>query len=252
MIIIIRYITFIIREGFFMSGVGYIILSSVVSIIYLFLLTKLMGYRQLSELSMFDYIIGISIGSIAAEMSTNLESNFFYPLIAMSIYAIISIFLSFVSEKSYSARMVINGRPVFLIEEGRILDKNLRKSKIDISEFVTQCRINGYFDLSKIRYAILEGNGKISFMPYTEARALEVGDVTKEPSKEEVPINIVIDGKIIDRNLKAMGKNEKWLMKQLSENNVELHEVILATVDKQDECKIFKKSVRDNKEQYDL
>ncbi len=130
-----------------MKEIIYVIALSLGSIIAIFVLTKLMGYRQMSQMSMFDYINGITIGSIAAEMATSLEENFMQPLIAMIVYALSAILLSWISSKSIRARRVIEGKPLVLLNHGELYGENLKKAKIDVSEFLVQCRVNGYFDV---------------------------------------------------------------------------------------------------------
>lgn len=151
-----------------MTEILYIIALSLGSIIAIFVLTKLMGYRQMSQMSMFDYIIGITIGSIAAEMATSLEENFIQPLTAMIVYALAAVALAWVTSKSIKARRVIEGFPLVLLNHGELYRQNLKKAKLDVTEFLEQCRVNGYFDISKLETAILEGNGKISFLPKAE------------------------------------------------------------------------------------
>lgn len=110
------------------------------SVIFLFILTKLMGNKEMSQLSMFDYIIGITIGSIAAEMSTALESDFMQPVVAMAVYAIVSIVISVLSYKSLKFRKIISGTSLILLDNGEIYRDNLRKAKLDLNEFLMQCR----------------------------------------------------------------------------------------------------------------
>ena len=153
-----------------------VVLMSLGSVIILFLLTKLMGKRQIAELSMFDYINGITIGSIAAEMATSLEDDFLEPLIAMVVYAIVSIIISLLSCKSLKIRNFLIGKPLVLIDNGKLVRNNLKKSKLDLSEFLTQCRTSGYFDISKIDTAIMESNGKISFIPISSDRPATPND----------------------------------------------------------------------------
>ena len=121
--------------------------TSVGSIIVLFLLTKLIGNKQVSQLNMFDYINGITIGSIAAEMATSLETDFLMPLLAMVIYGLTAFGLSYIAGKSVRARRLINGRSIILYDNGKLYFDNFKKSKLDINEFLIQCRIAGYFDL---------------------------------------------------------------------------------------------------------
>ena len=142
-----------------------IISLSLGSLVILFLLTKLMGNREISQLTMFDYIVGITIGSIAAEMSTSLENNFIEPVVAMLIYGIVSFSISFFTCKSLNMRRFFTGKAKILLDNGKLYRKNFKSAKLDINEFLMECRINGYFNLSDIQTAILEPNGRISFLP---------------------------------------------------------------------------------------
>lgn len=119
-----------------------IVALSLGSVIFLFILTKLMGNKEMSQLSMFDYIIGITIGSIAAEMATALENDFMQPLVAMAVYAIVAIIISILSYKSLKFRRISSGDCLILLDNGEIYRDNLKKAKLDLNEFLMQCRIN--------------------------------------------------------------------------------------------------------------
>lgn len=215
---------------------------SFVSIAVLFILTKIMGYKQMSQFSLFDYINGITIGSIAAEMATNLE-DYHRPLTAMIIYGFSATCLSVLSGKSMSARRFLTGKPLILLHHGVLYQENLKKGKIDINEFLTQCRISGYFDISKLQTAILEGNGHISFLPKAEERPVTPTDLQLTPEEENLTATLVIDGHIMTHNLKHSGKNEKWLTSQLSALGYsDPKEVLLATCDLNNKLTVFAKN----------
>lgn len=221
----------------------YIIVLSLGSIIAIFILTKLMGYRQMSQMSMFDYIIGITIGSIAAEMATSLEENFMQPLVAMIVYALVALGLAIMSSKSIKARRFIEGEPLVLLNHGELYRSNLKKAKIDVSEFLVQCRVNGYFDVSKLECAILEGNGKISFLPKVEERPLTPSDMQLTPEQDYLVANVILDGKVMEKNLKHMGKDEKWLHSQITARGAkQVEDVLLATCDRSDKVTVYLKN----------
>ena len=189
--------------------------TSVLSIIVLFILTKLMGNKQLSQLSMFDYIIGISIGSIAAECSFENQ----HPermVVAMLIYALSAYAVSIITGKSTHMRKLLIGRPLILFHNGKLYRGNLKKARIDISDFLTHCRNQGYFDLSKLRTAVFEYNGSLSLLPVDSDRPLTPSDVQLEPVQEEIMVNVILDGHINDANLKKAGFERIWLEKQLN------------------------------------
>lgn len=225
-----------------MLEVLYIIALSLGSVIAIFILTKLLGYRQMSQMSMFDYINGITIGSIAAEMATSLEANFVQPLTAMIVYALVALFLSWLTTKSIKARRVIEGAPLVLLSNGELYRNNLKKAKIDVTEFLVQCRVNGYFDVSKIETAILEGNGKISFLQKASDRPVTPADMQLSPRQDYMVANVILDGKVMEENLKHTGNDEKWLQNQIKGQGAKkVEDVLLATCDASNKVTIFLK-----------
>lgn len=216
-------------------------LTSIGSIVTLFILTKIMGKRQMSQLSMFDYINGITIGSIAAEMATSLE-DFAKPLVAMIIYGVFTAVISIATSKSISLRRFITGETLILLDNGKIYEKNFKKSKLDIGEFLTQCRNNGYFNLSNIQTAILESNGKISFLPASGQRPATPCDLNLSPAQEKLLVNVIVDGKILQDNLKFTGNNEKWLQTQLHAQGIsQISDVFLGTCDEENNLSLYVK-----------
>ena len=225
-----------------MSEIIYIIVLSLGSIIAIFLLTKLMGYRQMSQMSMFDYVNGITMGSIAAEMATSLDTGFEKPLVAMIVYALVSLLLSTVSSKSIKVRRMLEGAPLVLLNNGEIYRHNLKKAKIDVSELLVQCRINGYFDISKLQTAILERNGKISFLQKATDRPLTPADVQLSPQQDYMVANVILDGKVMDENLRHTGKDEKWLLDQVRGQGAKrIEDVLLASCDSNNKLQVYLK-----------
>lgn len=222
--------------------ISYVVVLSIVSVIVLFLLTKLMGYRQMSQMSLFDYINGITIGSIAAEMATNLE-DYHRPLTAMIIYGAATVCLSLVAQKSMSARRFLQGKPLILLHHGTLYEKNLKKAKIDLTEFLEQCRISGYFDISQLQTVILEGNGKFSFLPKSEERPATPSDLNLTPEQEDMTAVLVLDGRIMEHNLHHSGKDKKWLTAHLSDLGYpDTKLVLLATCDLNNKLTVFPKN----------
>lgn len=225
-----------------MEEILYIIALSIGSIIALFILTKIMGYRQMSQMSMFDYINGITIGSITAEMATSLEQNFLQPLTAMIVYALAAVFLSWLTSKSIKARRLVEGAPLVLLNDGELYRENLKKAKIDVTEFLVQCRTNGYFDISKLEVAVLEGNGKISFLPKATDRPVTPSDMQLSPEQDFMVANVILDGRIMKENLKHTGKDEKWLQNQIKGQGAKKAEdVLLATCDASGKVTVYLK-----------
>ena len=198
----------------------------------LFLLSKLMGHRQISELSVFDYVNGITIGSIAAEMATELEQPW-KPLVAMIIYGGITLLLSILTNKFPICRKYLNGTPTILMDHGKLYRENLKKAKLDLSEFMVMCRQQGYFDLTSIETAIFEYNGKLTILPVSGHRPATPKDLNLAPAQELLFTELIMDGRILEDNLKRMGLDRTWLDKQLKQRHVRSpREVFLALCDR--------------------
>lgn len=220
---------------------------SLTSLIVLFILTKLMGNKEMSQLSMFDYIIGITIGSIAAEMSTALEDEFWQPLLAMFIYAIVSIIISFISLKSLKFRRIVTGTTLILLDNGKLYYKNFKKAKLDLDEFLMLCRVSGYFNLSDIQTALLESNGKISFLPKAEKRPAITSDFNLKPTQDRITINVILDQKVLYENLEYTGNDYIWLQNQLTKQGIkDIKDVFLATCDSENKLSIYTKDLLNN------
>lgn len=203
---------------------------SIGSIIILFTLTKIMGQREMSQLSIFDYFITITIGSIAAEMSTSLENNFMQPVVAMIVYALITLIVSYLNTKFVKLRPILSGKTLILYDNGTLFKENFRKAKIDINEFLVQCRTSGFFNLSDIKTSLLEENGKISFLPYSDKRPANPSDLNIKPKEEGIITNLILDGKIMEENLKELKLDKIWLMEMLQKQGiVKTDNIFLAT-----------------------
>ncbi|MDD4797536.1 MAG: DUF421 domain-containing protein, partial [Eubacteriales bacterium] len=187
----------------------HILLTALGSLAALFLMTKLMGNRQMSQLSMFDYIIGITIGSIAAEMATALEDDFLQPLLAMAVYALFAVLFSVLTGKSIKLRRVLTGETLILLDNGKLFTENFKRAKMDLSEFLSQCRNSGYFDIANIQTAMLEPNGKISFLPVEVFRPATPQDLQISPQQQRPVVNVILDGKVLPDNLKFTGPDDK-------------------------------------------
>jgi uncharacterized membrane protein YcaP (DUF421 family) len=208
----------------------YILVLSFVSLTVLFIITKIIGYRQISEMSFFDYVVGITIGSIAAEMSTNIDLEWWKGITAMAVYGFVGVVLSILTQKSIKARKFIAGKPIILMENGKILRDNVKKARIDIDDLLSSARGNGYFDLSDIDYAIMETTGKISFQPVAKKRALTPTDFNFAPVKEGIYINVIMDGKIIEDNLSVAGVTKKDVENMVRSQNEKVQNVMLGTI----------------------
>lgn len=218
-----------------------IVILSVSSFLVLFLLSKVMGFRAIAELSFFDYVIGITIGSVAAEMCTNIDIEWWKGITAMVIYVLFDMAFILISQKTLVGRKIISGVPIVLIDNGKIVEKSVKKARIDLNDLEAAARISGYYNLSDIQFAVMEVSGKISFMPVPGKRSLNPTDFNFTPEKESLQVNVIMDGKIIDSNLSVAGISKKELVRKVRKENKEVEKIVLATIDSKKVLTIFEK-----------
>lgn len=220
----------------------YVFIKSVFSIVALFFFTKAMGRKQLSQLNLYDYVVGITIGSVAADISIDLESHFLHGLIVMGVYTLVSILISHFTAKSIKLRRFVIGTPIIIIENGKIIEDNVEKAKLDLSDLLQEARNNGYFDISEIEYAIMEPNGKISFMLKSKYAPLTPSDAKVKVDYKGLCSNLVIDGNIMSNNLKVIKKDDKWLLTRLKKEGYNhIEDLLLVTCDSKEKLTIYKK-----------
>lgn len=216
-----------------------VILTSFFSALILFIIAKIMGHRQVSQLDFFDYITGITIGSIAAEMATELETPW-KPAIAMVVYGTIAFLLNLITSKFPKTRKYINGSPAILMSGGKLYRKNMKKAKLDLSEFLMMCREEGYFDLNDIQTAVFENNGKLTVLPKSLNRPATPEDLKLNPKEDNINTEIIMDGRILEENLKRIGLDLTWLSKQLKAQGYRnAKEIYLGLCDKDNQLSLF-------------
>ena len=213
-----------------------VVLTSLLSVVALFIITKIMGHKQIAQLDFFDYISGITIGSIGAELATELETPH-KPLIALCVYGITSLILNLLAHKLPRTRKYINGTPTIILDNRKIYRENLKKSKLDLSEFLLMCREQGYFNLDEIQTAVFEQNGKVSILPKSANRPATPTDLSLNVKESHLGTEVIMDGCILGENLSRMGLNEKWLSKQIkSQGFKDAKDILLGVYHKEDNC----------------
>lgn len=210
-----------------------ILLASVVSYAALFLCAKVVGRKQISQLDFMDYITGITIGSIAAELATDLE-NMWKPLVAMGIYTLATWAMARLSLSLSRSRKYLNGSPVIVMDNGKLYRKNMRQAKLELSDFMVMCRQQGFFNLADIQTAVYEYNGQLTILPVSARRPLTPEDMKLSPQQETILSEVIMDGRVLGENLRRMGLDEKWLARQLRSQGIDGPEsVFLALCDRE-------------------
>jgi len=226
---------------------GIVSIRSIISLTVLFIVTKMLGKKQVSQLSLFDYVIGISIGNFAAEVTISTDTQFLNGILAIIIFGLIAYTVSILTMKSIKLRRFFMGTPTILIQNGKLIEQNLKKVKFDINELLEECRINGYFDISQIEYALMEANGQVSILPKGEYLPITIKDMSLKASKQELVANIIIDSRVMYNNLKNMNKDKAWLEKELKIKGYKtLDNILLATLDNNDKFIIYERNNHNN------
>ncbi len=211
-----------------------VLLFSSLSYVTLFVIAKLLGKKQIAELDFIDYVTGISIGSIAAEMATETTTPFYYYLISMVIFFVFDLIVTLLGRKANFFKRFLRGVPLVLIDRGEVDFESLKKSKIDFYDLVSLAREQNYFDLEDIEYAIFETNGQLSILPKDNARPLKREDFNAIPEEEaSIPNYVVVDGQISGYALSELKQDKKWLKAKLQEEDAELNKILYAIYDEQ-------------------
>lgn len=202
-------------------------------ILYLIVLVvmRLMGKREIGQLQPFELAISIMIADLASVPMTELGipiSNGIIPILGMLFMHMV---ISFINIKSIHMRKIICGKPSILIYRGKIDEKILKKERFTVNELQERLRRNNVFNILDVEYAILETNGEVTVIPKPEKRALIPEDLDLKPQYEGIPYDLVVDGKIMYENLKAIGRDYHWLEKQLNKYDAKPRDVLLATID---------------------
>lgn len=213
--------------------------TALLSAAALFLIAKILGHKQMAQLDFFDYITGITIGSIAAELATELETPW-KPLTAMIIYGGVSLALTILPHKFPKTRKFINGTPTIILNDGKLYRKNMKQAKLELSEFLVMCRQEGYFDINDIQTAVFEYNGRLTILPKSTKRPIEPEDIQLTPDVASWNTEIIMDGRILHENLKRLGLDLCWLNKQLHQQKYQsAKEIYLGLCDQNNQLLLF-------------
>lgn len=218
---------------FGIQPIFWVLINAVVAFAYLFIISKILGKKQIAQLEFIDYAVGISLGSIAAEMATDTETPFYYYLISMTIFFALALLIAIIGRKNTFLKRVFKGKPSTLIYEGKIQYDALKKCKIDVNDLLSMLREKNYFDISDVAYAIFEPSGKLSVLPKGNQKPVVLEDVNIEAIEPASLCNvIVVDGVISESGLSEVKKTEQWLFERLGiRQREELNNIILATYD---------------------
>ncbi|WP_160685518.1 DUF421 domain-containing protein [Clostridium sp. C2-6-12] len=208
-----------------------VLVRSIISFFSLLIFAKILGKQQISQLTFFDYTLGITIGSIAATLTTDLSSRAWPHFVGLFVWAFLGYLMELITEKWRYAAKYIEGEPTIIIMNGKIMEDALKKMKYTAADIMGLLRIKDVFDLSQVDFAIIEPNGQLSVLKKPEYEPLTPKDMSIVKAPSGISTELIYDGVLIGQNLKQLNKSEKWLMDQLKMHEVkDISDVFLATL----------------------
>jgi len=195
-------------------------LRTVIGFVVLLTLTRLLGKKQLSQLTVFTYITGIALGSMVSEMVLQKDVRLIDGITAMILWSLMVFIIEWVSLKNATARVLMDGEPTIVIKKGLILEKALKKQRLNLDDLTMQLRLNQVFSVTDVEYAILEPNGAITVMKKSGKSPLTKEDMQVSPGPVGMPSELITDGKIVAKNLEELGVSQQQLRDELQRQGI--------------------------------
>jgi uncharacterized membrane protein YcaP (DUF421 family) len=207
------------------------IIRSILLIVGLFIITKLLGKKQLSSLSFFEYIVGITVGDIAGTLAMDPDLSLRDGIASLVVWSFVPLAISTISLKSRAFRKIVEGKSTTFIENGNILEKNMRKEKYSIDELLEQLRKKSVFKVADVEFASLDSNGELSVLLKKAKQPLKYEDIKIEKEEDTASIAVLMDGNFIEENLSRVGLDRNALIAKIHEKGNKPQEVFYAEVD---------------------
>lgn len=207
------------------------IIRSILLIIGLFVITKLLGKKQLSSLSFFEYIVGITVGDIAGTLSMDPDLSLRDGIASLIIWSFVPFAISLISLRSRAFRRIVEGKSTTFIEHGNIIEKNMRNEKYSLDELLEQLRKKSVFKVADVEFASLDSNGELSVLLKKEKQPLKYEDISHMTEDDNVPVTLIMDGEMIKENLEKAKLDKKQLVKLIKNKGYEQDNVFYAEID---------------------
>lgn len=209
-----------------------VIVRGVIAFFTLLIYARILGKQQISQLTYFDYILGITVGSTASSLTVSLETRAWPQWIGLLTWVGLAIILQFITLKWRFASKFIDGEPTVVVMNGRIMEGALKKMRYRLSDFLEELRVKGLFDLSEVEFAVLETNGQVSVLKKSEFQNVTLKDLHLPSRYKGLSTELIYDGVIFDQNLRQVNLDRAWLEKELTKQGInDPAEVFLASLD---------------------
>ncbi|AXN39364.1 DUF421 domain-containing protein [Peribacillus butanolivorans] len=215
-----------------------IILRSLFFLIVLFLITKWLGKKQISQLSFFEYVTGITIGNVGAELATRVEGSIVNGVLSILVFALAPFIAGLISLKSKTIRDLVEGKASVFIKDGKVMEDNLKKEKYTTDELLGLLRKKDVFDVADVEFGLLEANGDFSVMLKKQNQPLTAKDLNLPVASVKEAQTVIMDGEILDEPLSTIGLNRNWLKTELDKLGVTIENVFLGQANSNGELNV--------------
>lgn len=207
-----------------------IIIKTLSGFVVILVLTRILGKKQLSNVTFFTYVTGITIGSITASMVIENNINYVEGLTSLSLWVLLTVLVEYLSLKSSKARFLLDGQPTIVIKKGEVMEEALAQCRLNMDDLSMMLRKESVFSIKDVAYAILEPNGQLSIMKTKGAEYVSRDDLQiKKPAVNVFPSELIVDSQIVEKNLKEFNLSKEWLLQELDKHGVRsLNEVFYA------------------------
>jgi uncharacterized membrane protein YcaP (DUF421 family) len=205
-------------------AISELLIRILLGFIVLFTLARSLGRKEISQMTFFNFVSAIAIGSIAANLVVNQNLSIRNGILALAGWAAFTLIMDIFDIKSKMARKITTGDPIIVIKEGKIVERSLKKSRLDIDALKAMLRQKNIFSLADVDYAIFESNGKLSVMPKEPKQPITKSDMNKVSTTKKLvpfPTEVITDGLVLTNNLSKLKLNQEWLEQQLKQAGVQ-------------------------------
>lgn len=209
------------------------ITRTTVTFTVLLFLARMLGKEQLSQLTFFNYVTGITVGSIAGEIVAHDDTHYLNAITSLVWWSILTIFVGYITMKSDKLKEILDDKPATVIKDGKILEKELKTSRLPMGDLMMLLRLQGVFSVKEVHYAVLETNGELSIFKKVSQQPATKQDVKASTTiPKYMPSQIISDGKIVKKNLHELSLTEEWVMNELKKQGIQnVKEVFYAEIE---------------------
>lgn len=196
-------------------------IRTIIGFCVLLILTRILGKKQMGQLTIFTYITGIALGNIAGDMVVHRDITITDGVTGLIVWVILTLIVEYISLKSSKARVLLDGEPTIVIKKGEIMHDKLASQRLNIDDLTMLLRTNNVFSIRDVEYAILEPNGQLSVLKKSDKEQVTRKDLNLPPNNIlYIPTEIIVDGKLVFANLVEIGLTREWLDQQLKQANI--------------------------------